>query len=117
MPSRPRPEDAAISVQRALLNCVGPGAAESLGLAQAQLAWLEVIDEAGLSNEDLFSRLVRVTNGTAVVEANEPILAQELALRADTLAAAVNRRQSGRPGAIYEIRRLSVTVRPGLPAG
>jgi hypothetical protein len=117
MPSRPRPEEAAISVQRALLNCVGPGAAESLGLAQAQLAWLEVVEAAGLSNEDLYSRLVRVTNGTATVEANEPILAQELALRADALAAAVNRRQAGRPGAIYEVRRVTVTVRPGLAAG
>ena len=116
MASRPLPEEAAVSVQRALLNCVGPGAAEALGLAQARLAWLEVVEAAGLANEDLYSRLVAIDNGTARIEANEPILAQELGLRSTALVRAVNERQAGRPGAIYAIRQLAVSVRPGSHA-
>ena len=49
-PSRPSSvEEAASAVQRALLTCIGPDAAEQIALAQARLAWQEVTDEAGLS--------------------------------------------------------------------
>ena len=39
-----RTEEAASAVQRALLACVGPGAAEQIALAQARLAWQEVVE-------------------------------------------------------------------------
>src|SRR5207247_7774058 len=65
-PSRPSSvEEAASAVQRALLTCIGPGAAEQIALAQARLAWQEVTDEAGLSRGQMHSRLTRVTNGAA----------------------------------------------------
>lgn len=105
-----RSEEAANAVQRALLNCVGPGAAEQLALAQARLAWHEVIEGAGLERGGMTSRLVRVVAGHAEVEASEPILAQELALRAEALVDAVNRRMAGRPGAHLWIGRITVSV-------
>lgn len=113
MSGRPTTEDAASAVQRALLQCVGPGAAEQLGLAQARLAWIEVVTEAGLAPEGMWSRLVNLTNGVAQVVTSEPILAAELKLRGDSLVAAVNERQRGRPGALYQLRGIAVVVRPG----
>jgi hypothetical protein len=113
MSGRPTTEDAASAVQRALLQCVGPGAAEQLALAQARLAWLEVVAEAGLAPEGMWSRLAGINNGVAQVVTAEPILAAELKLRADGLVASVNAHQQGRPGALYQLRGLSVVVRPG----
>lgn len=103
-------EDAAAAVQRALLSCMGPAAAEQLAIAQARLAWEETMVAAGLSRGGMSSRLTRLSNGTAHVEASEPILAQELTLRSDGLVRAVNRRMSGRPGATMELRRLVISV-------
>jgi hypothetical protein len=97
-------------VQRALLACAGPGAAEQLALAQARLAWQEVTEAAGLTRGGLSTRLTRVEGGTAHVAASEPILAQELTLRADSLVRAVNERLRGRPGATMELRRLAISV-------
>ena len=105
-----RTEAAASAVQRALLACVGPGAAEQLALAQARLAWLEAVAAAGLDGGGMSSRLIRVSGRTAQVEASEPILAQELTLRAEALAAAVNQQMAGRPGATIVIGRLAVLV-------
>ena len=65
---------------------------------------------AGLDRGGITSRLLRVVNGTAQVEASEPILAQELTLRADLLVRNVNQRMAGRPGATMLIDRLSVSV-------
>jgi hypothetical protein len=113
MSGRPTTEDAASAVQRALLQCVGPGAAEQLALAQTRLAWLEVVSEAGLAPEGMWSRVTGISNGVAQVVTAEPILAAELKLRADGLVAAVNARQRGRPGALFELRGLSILVRPG----
>jgi hypothetical protein len=48
--------------------------------------------------------------------ASEPILAAELKLRGDQLVRAVNDRQRGRPGALYELRSITVSVRPGASA-
>lgn len=109
-------EEAISAVQRALLQCVGPGAAEQLALAQARLAWQEVVAEAGLAPAGMWSRLVSVQNGTAAVVASEPILAAELNLRGAALAASVNERQRGRPGAHHQLRGLTVSVRPGEAA-
>jgi len=117
MSKRPTTEEAVSAVQRALLQCVGPGAAEQLGLAQARLAWLETVAEAGLTPEGMWSRLVSVNNGVATVVTPEPILAAELKLRGDRLAQAVNERQRGRPGAFYQLRSLAVVVRPGATEG
>jgi hypothetical protein len=103
-------EEAAAAVQRALLACMGPAAAEQLALAQVRLAWAETVAAAGLSRGGLESRLVRVTNGTGYVQASEPILAQELTLRADRLVRGVNQRMRGRPGATIELRRVAISV-------
>lgn len=109
-----RTEEAASAVQRALLTCVGPGAAEQLALAQARLAWLEAVAAAGLDRGGMASRLIAVSGGTAQVEATEPILAQELTLRSEALAAVANRQMAGRPGATIVLRRVTVSVaRPG----
>jgi hypothetical protein len=106
-------EEAAIAVQRALLDCVGPGAAEQLALAQARLAWSEVVEAAGLEREPLHSRLVTVAAGQGIVEASDPMLAQELSLRAADLAEAMNARMAGRPGATIVVRGLAVSVHRG----
>jgi len=103
-------EEAAVAVQRALLSCVGRGAAEQLALAQARLAWAEVAEEAGLARAPLRSRLVRVAAGVAQVEASDPMLAQEVTLRADALVWAVNERMRGRPGATIVLSRVAVSV-------
>jgi hypothetical protein len=106
-------EEAGATVQRALLACMGPGAAEALALAQARLAWQEIVADAGLARGGLTSRLVAVNRGTAVIEASEPILAQELTLRAEALARAVNERMRGRPGATIELGGLAISVGRG----
>jgi hypothetical protein len=106
-------EEAVTAVQRALLQCVGPGAAEELALAQARLAWLETVTEAGLAPEGMWSRLLSVNNGIATVVTAEPILAAELKLRGDRLAQAVTERQRGRPGALFQVRGITVVLRPG----
>jgi hypothetical protein len=103
-------EEAAAAMQRALLECAGPGAAGQLAQAQARLAWAEIVDEAGLNREPLHSRLVRVAAGTAHVEASDPILAQELTLRGEALVWALNRRMQGRPGATISVTRVAVSV-------
>ena len=105
-----RREEAGAAVQRALADCMGPGAAEQLALAQVRLAWSEVMAEARLEREPLTSRITRVTGGTAHVEASDPILAQELTLRGEGLVWAVNGRMKGRPGATIELRRVAVSV-------
>ena len=40
-----RREEAGSAVQRALMSCMGPGAAEQLALAQVRVAWAEVVDD------------------------------------------------------------------------
>jgi hypothetical protein len=106
-------EEAAVAIQRALLACMGPAAAEQLANAQLRLAWQETVDFAGLNRGGLSSWLVRHSNGTGYVEASESILAQELTLRSDALVAAVNGRLAGRPGATIELRRLVISVGRG----
>jgi hypothetical protein len=103
-------EEAAAAVQRALLSCAGPAAAEQIALAQARLAWQEVAIEAGLHRGPWRSRLVSVANGTARVEASDGLLAAELRLRSDALAWAVNRRMDGRPGASLRLRAMTIVV-------
>ena len=105
-----RTEEAASAVQRALLECMGPGAAEQIALAQARLAWQEAIAAAGLDRGGMSSRLIGVRAGTAQVEASEPILAQELNLRAEALTDGVNQRMAGRPGATLVIAGVTVSV-------
>ena len=113
MSGRPTTEEAVSAVQRALLQCVGPGAAEQLALAQARLAWLEAVADAGLAPPGMWSHLVSMNNGVANVVVSEPILAAELTMRGDRLVKAVNQIQRGRPGALYELRGVAVVVRPG----
>jgi hypothetical protein len=105
-----RREGAGAAVQRALLSCMGPGAAEQLAAAQVRVAWAEVVDAARLERGPLSSRVTRVTGGTAHVEASDPMLAQELNLRADALVWAVNERMKGRPGATIVLHALAVSV-------
>ena len=52
------------------------------------------------------SQIVGVANGIGQVEASEPILANELRLRAEALTWAVNQRMVGRPGATMVLRRI-----------
>jgi hypothetical protein len=105
-----RTEEAASAVQRALLACMGPGAAEQIALAQARLAWQEAVAAAGLDRGGMSSRLITIRAGTAQIEASEPILAQELGLRAEALMHATNRAMDGRPGATIVITRVAVSV-------
>ena len=97
-------------MQRALMSCMGPGAAEQLALAQVRVAWAEVVDEARLERGPLTSRVTKVTGGTAHVEASDPMLAQELKLRAEALVWAVNQRMRGRPGATIVLLGVAVSV-------
>ena len=106
-------EEAGAAVQRALSQCMGPGLAEQLAIAQVRVAWAEVASEAGLDRAPLTSRVVRVTGGTAHVEASDPILAQEIHLRAEALAWAVNERMRGRPGATISLIGVAVSVGRG----
>jgi hypothetical protein len=105
-----RREEAGAAVQRALLSCMGPGAAEQLALAQVRVAWAEVVDEARLERGPLTSRVTSVTGGTAHVEASDPMLAQELKLRSEALVWAVNQRMRGRPGATIVLLGMAVSV-------
>lgn len=109
-----RTEEAASAVQRALLTCMGPGAAEQIALAQVRLAWQEAVAAAGLDRGGMTSRLIGLKAGIAQVEASEPILAQELHLRGEALVAFANKRMMGRPGATLVLTRVTVSVaRPG----
>jgi hypothetical protein len=103
-------EESGAALQRALLACIGPGAAAEIAQAQARLAWDEVVEEAGLARGGMRSRVTKVANGIAQVEASEPILAAELRMRGEALAWAVNRRMAGRPGATIELRGVAVSV-------
>jgi hypothetical protein len=105
-----RREEAGAAVQRALLACAGPGAAEQLAVAQVRLAWSEVVEQARLQRGPLSSRVIRVTGGTAHIEASDPMLAQELSLRSEALIWAVNERMKGRPGATIVLRGMAVSV-------
>lgn len=110
-----RQEEAGAAVQRALMSCMGPGAAEQLAVAQVRVAWAEVVDAARLERGPLTSRVTRVTGGTAHVEASDPMLAQELGLRSEALIWAVNERMRGRPGATIVLRGVAVSVGRGSP--
>jgi hypothetical protein len=103
-------DEAGSVVRRALLEAMGPEAAEQIALAQVRLAWDEVVATAGLASGELQSRVARVVAGTAHVEASEPMLAQELSLRGDALVWAVNERMRGRPGATIVLSGLAVSV-------
>ncbi len=105
-----RREEAGAAVQRALMSCMGPGAADQLAIAQVRVAWVEVVHEARLERGPLTSRVTRVTGGTAHVEASDPMLAQELNLRSEALIWAVNERMRGRPGATIVLLGVAVSV-------
>lgn len=103
-------EEAGAAVRRALAASMGESADEQLALAQVRVAWTEVAREARLERGPLTSRVLRVTGGTAHVEASDPILAQELGLRHEALIWAVNERMRGRPGATIVLIGLAVSV-------
>ena len=105
-----RREEAGAAVQRALMSCMGPGAADQLAIAQVRVAWAEVVDDARLERGPLTSRVTRVTGGTAHVEASDPMLAQELNLRSEAQIWAVNERMRGRPGATIVLLGVAVSV-------
>ena len=96
-------EEAGAAVQRAMVACMGPGAA-------GQLA---VMADSHLERGPLHSRVTRVTGGTAHVEASEPMLAQELTLRGEALVWSVNERMKGRPGATIVLHAVAVSVGRG----
>ena len=102
--------EAGAAVQRALNATIGVAGAEQLALAQVRLAWAEVVADARLERGPLTSRVRRVTGGTAHVQASDPMLAQELTLRADALTWAVNERMRGRPGATIVLVGVAVSV-------
>jgi predicted nucleic acid-binding Zn ribbon protein len=87
-----------------------PGAARELGLedqleqAGVAAAWLEVVAERipAAAGE---SRLIDLRQGIATIEADEPIVAQEIRLRAPELLAALRTR------ARTTVRQLRVTAR------
>lgn len=106
-------EERAGAIGRSLVDQLGPDAAEQLALAQLRIAWQETVESAGLERETLSSRVVSETSGMARIEASEPILAQEIGLRADALVWGVNERMRGRPGATIVLRRLAVSVGRG----
>jgi hypothetical protein len=106
-------EEAGAAVQRAMVACMGPGAADQLALAQVRLAWAEVMTDGGLERGPLHSRVTRVTGGTAHVEASDPMLAQELTLRGEALVWSVNERMKGRPGATIVLHAVAVSVGRG----
>ena len=106
-------EEAGTALRRALVGSMGIDAVEQLAVAQVRVAWGEVVAEARLERGPLTSRVTRVTGGTAHVEASDPMLAQELALRSDALVWAVNQHMKGRPGATIELRSLAVSVGRG----
>jgi Dna[CI] antecedent, DciA len=108
-------EEASAAVQRALMSCMGPGAAQQLAVAQVRVAWAEVVADARLERGPLRSHVTRVTGGTAHVEASDPILAQELTLRSEALTWAVNERMRGRPGATISLIGVAVSVGRGAP--
>ncbi len=103
-------DEAGSVVRRALVDALGPGAEEQLALAQVRLAWDEVVARAGLTAGGLESRVARIADGIAHVQASEPMLAQELTLRAEALVWAVNERMRGRPGATIVLSGLAVSV-------
>lgn len=105
-----RREEAGAAVQRALVSCMGPGAAEQLAVAQVRVAWAETMEVARLERGPLSSRVTRVTGGTAHVEASDAMLAQELTLRSEALVWSVNERMKGRPGATIVLHGLAVSV-------
>jgi hypothetical protein len=105
-----RAPNAGHAVRRALEEAMGPDATEGLAVAQVRLAWSELMAEARLERGPLSSRVTRVTGGTVHVEASESMLAQELTLRADALAWALNDRMKGRPGATILVLGVVVTV-------
>lgn len=105
-----RSPNAGAAVRQALRDAMGPDAVEGLAVAQVRLAWSELMAEAGLERGPLSSRVVRVTGGTVHVESSESGLAQELTLRADALAWALNDRMKGRPGATILVLGVAVTV-------
>jgi hypothetical protein len=102
--------NAGAAVRRALQDAMGPDAVEGLAVAQVRLAWSELMTEAGLERGPFSSRVLRVTGGTVHVEASESGLAQELTLRADALAWALNDRMKGRPGATILVLGVAVSV-------
>jgi len=106
-------DEAGVVVQKALAASMGPGAAEQLALAQVRLAWTEVMAEGRLERGPFTSRVTRVSQGTAHVEASDAMLAQELTLRGEALVWAVNQRMKGRPGATIELRAMAVSVGRG----
>ena len=103
-------EDAGSVVSRALLDSMGPDAADQVALAQVRVAWDEVVEAAGLTAGGMQSRVVRVASAIAQVEASEPMLAQELTLRGDALVWAINQRMRGRPGATIVLSGVAVLV-------
>ena len=105
-----RTGSAGAAVRRALEDAMGPDATEGLAIAQVRVAWEELMAEARFDRGPLSSRVTRVTGGTVHVEASEAVLAQELTLRADALAFALNERMKGRPGAHILVRAVAVSV-------
>lgn len=105
-----RREEAGAAVQRALVSCMGPGAAEQLAVAQVRVAWAETMEDARLERGPLWSRVTRVTGGTAHVEVSDAMLAQELTLRSEALVWSLNERMKGRPGATIRLLGLAVSV-------
>jgi predicted nucleic acid-binding Zn ribbon protein len=87
------------------------GLDEELDLARAMAAWDELVAERAPEVAGA-SRLVSLDRGVALVEADAPIVAQEIRLRSvellDGLRTTLERRH-GRPG--HGIRELRVAIR------
>lgn len=81
------------------------GLEDELRLARATATWTAIVEERVPAATGA-TRLVRLTGSAVVVEANHPLVAQELRLRAVELLAAFTSAPGGAPA-----RELRVTVR------
>ena len=108
---RTGPARAGAAIEQAVRGQLAGVAGDHLATAQARIGWDEVLRDTGLARAGT-AVLVRVVAGTAWVETDDSLLAQELLLRRDSLLRALASRTRGRPGARVVVElRVSVTRR------
>ena len=109
-----RAEEAAVAVQRALLACMGPAAAEHLASAQLRLAWQETVVAAGLDSRRV-EQPAGAANATGWATLKRPRRSwpRSSPCVPRRWSVGVNQRLQGRPGATIELRRLAISVGRG----
>jgi hypothetical protein len=104
-----RPSAAMDAVRRALGIERGSEAHARLLRAQVELAWNEVARTAGLEIAAA-GRVIGLQRSVVAIAAADPLMAQELRLRADRLLRALNVRLAGRAGVQAPLSELRVSV-------